>query len=583
MTFKRYFFAILSFHILTHQLYSSSTNNNLSSELDKYMKIFNVPGAAIAIVHKDGTVLKYCNGYRNLEEKLEVTTETLFPIGSSTKPFTSFLLAKYIDKGLFHWDTPLSELLEDFSLSDRYLKENLTVRDAISHQSGFPRYDGIWINRNLSRTELKRLLNFIPPLYKYREDFIYQNNIFMLGGLALEEKIGRPFEDLMEEEILNPLQMNSTSLTIDKFLESTDRATGYENNKKTQLIDLTAIAPAAAINSNLDDMCKWAALLIAKGGDHISVEQWHELTSFHISSSIFSSHQFIDQFIQSEAYGLGWYLLDFRNQEIIMHSGHVEGFSSNVAILPSHDAAIVILSNANGSVFPYVMTARAIEMITGLDPIVLDKEISTLIQVHDDKFKTIIDENIKKPQTNNLVDYTGTYSDLAFGEIHVYLKNKKLYLSFHDYEFSLKHNILNTFSIENNNAPVCFNNMKILFNLDFSGNVASITMDLPTDDSVLTFKKNLLELTVDDIEAYIGNYNYNGWEIKILKTEHGLEALLQNYYSFPLIPETRTRFIIPSYEGYIIEFKEDKEDPGSLNVALISPQNEVYLGKRVKN
>ena len=57
------------------------------------MKEFNVPGLALAIVKGDEVIYTRGYGYADLENKREVTPQTLFAIGSSSKAFTATCLA----------------------------------------------------------------------------------------------------------------------------------------------------------------------------------------------------------------------------------------------------------------------------------------------------------------------------------------------------------------------------------------------------------------------------------------------------------------------------------------------------------
>ncbi len=80
---------------------------DLDAEVTRALRLFQVPGMAIAVV-KDGTVL-LARGYgvRRLGEATPVDANTYFQIASNTKAFTTALLAQLVDSGKLAWDDPV--------------------------------------------------------------------------------------------------------------------------------------------------------------------------------------------------------------------------------------------------------------------------------------------------------------------------------------------------------------------------------------------------------------------------------------------------------------------------------------------
>jgi len=89
-------------------------------------------------------------GFRDVEKKLPVTSNTLFAIGSTTKAFTTFLIGTLVDEGKLGWDKPVREFLPEFRLSDPRTTELITPRDLLTHRSGLPRHDLVWYNNTTS-------------------------------------------------------------------------------------------------------------------------------------------------------------------------------------------------------------------------------------------------------------------------------------------------------------------------------------------------------------------------------------------------------------------------------------------------
>ena len=112
-----------------------------------------VPGAAIAIVKDKEVVLAKGYGFRDVENKLPVTADTLMAIGSSSKAFTAFALGTLVDQGKIEWDKPVRTYIPWFKLYDAPAGERLTPRDLVTHRSGLPRHDLVWYNNHTATRE----------------------------------------------------------------------------------------------------------------------------------------------------------------------------------------------------------------------------------------------------------------------------------------------------------------------------------------------------------------------------------------------------------------------------------------------
>ena len=131
-------------------------------------KDWKVPGVAVAVV-KDGQVIHAKGyGYRDLEKKLPVTTQTVFAIGSITKSFTVTALGMLADEGKLDWDRPVREYLPEFRLYDAAASERMTPRDLVTHRSGLPRHDALWYNSGFSRREMVERLRYLEPSKDFR-------------------------------------------------------------------------------------------------------------------------------------------------------------------------------------------------------------------------------------------------------------------------------------------------------------------------------------------------------------------------------------------------------------------------------
>jgi CubicO group peptidase (beta-lactamase class C family) len=121
------------------------------------MTEWKVPGCAISIV-KDGQVLWSVGlGQKNTTTKQTVTPQTLFPIASCSKSFTAAAMAILVDEGKVDWNKPVKYYLPDFELNDTEAEHTVMVKDLLSHRTGLPRHDFVWLYSSLDRKQFLKV------------------------------------------------------------------------------------------------------------------------------------------------------------------------------------------------------------------------------------------------------------------------------------------------------------------------------------------------------------------------------------------------------------------------------------------
>ena len=209
-------FLLFSFSSKTHgQTYNLDKSlNGFDKYIEQVMKDWNSPGIAVGIVIKNELVYSKGFGYRDLENKLPVTSKTLFPIASNTKLFTSVAMGMLVEEGKLAWDEPISSYVPQIKFYNQELYNTVTLRDMLAHRTGISRHDAIWYKSDFSRKELFDRLIYLEPVQPIRQSSLYNNLMYAAAGYCLEIITGRTWEDFVQENIFNPLNMNSAYFTI---------------------------------------------------------------------------------------------------------------------------------------------------------------------------------------------------------------------------------------------------------------------------------------------------------------------------------------------------------------------------------
>jgi len=323
--------------------------DRLVEQLEQQREALHIPGMAIAVVKDDEVVLAHGFGVTDIETETPVTPETIFAIGSSTKAFTATLIGMLVDEGKMDWDDPITEYIPYFTLDIESENETaeVTVRDLLSHRTGFVRMGLLFASGEIPREEVLLAATAAEPWTGFREKFYYSNVMYMAAGVAAGKAAGTDWDTLIDNRILEPLGMNSTSTSISQAQTDPRLSLGYlwdeglQDYKYKPMRNIDNIAPAGAINSNVLDMAQWLRLLLGRGeyeGQRlISEEQLNETWTSHI------------EIAEGVSYCLGWMLREWEGQAVIEHGGNVQGFSAEVALLPESNLGFVLLTNASVS------------------------------------------------------------------------------------------------------------------------------------------------------------------------------------------------------------------------------------------
>src|SRR5690348_5885568 len=108
----------------------------IDAAIRRSLEVWHVPGAAVGIIRDGEVVYLKGHGVREVGGKDAVTPDTLFPIASCTKAFTTAAMAALADDGKMGWDDPVRKHVPFFRLADPLADANVTLRDLVCHRTG---------------------------------------------------------------------------------------------------------------------------------------------------------------------------------------------------------------------------------------------------------------------------------------------------------------------------------------------------------------------------------------------------------------------------------------------------------------
>ena len=167
----------------------------IEAEINKILKDNHAAGVAVAVVEKNKVIFAKGFGYRDVENKLPVTEQTQFAIGSCTKAFTASILGILQKDKSINFDKPVVTYLPDVKFYTSDLTNHITIRDMMSHRTGLPRHDLSWYIAPDTRDNLVKRIQYMEPSAELRQTWQYNNFMYLLQGVIGEKLTGKSWEN----------------------------------------------------------------------------------------------------------------------------------------------------------------------------------------------------------------------------------------------------------------------------------------------------------------------------------------------------------------------------------------------------
>ena len=311
------------------------------------METSKVPGVAMAVVHGQETIYAKGFGVTSVEDgALPVTPETLFRIGSTTKPLTGTAIMRLVEGCLIDLDRPVKEYISWLEFSRAKAVDQVTMRMLLSHTSGLPNGTNEYGSRDPEGLEeyVRQVIPRCPFFASPGKLYSYCNNGVALAGYVAEVVSGKPYAELMSELVFEPLEMERT--TFDPAVamtfplaQSHDEDDGGKLNVRHRFADNTAHYPAGYAMSTVTDLASFAIMQMSQGTFRgrkvLSPESVVEMHKSHADPYA----------IDRSTYGLAFFLRPYKGIVAVGHSGAISTYSTRFEMVTDAGVAVILVSN----------------------------------------------------------------------------------------------------------------------------------------------------------------------------------------------------------------------------------------------
>lgn len=215
----------------------AETVTRLESFVDEWLTTSEVPGASVAVTDADGVLYAKGFGARDLQSNTPATPETLYGVASITKPFTATAVMRLVEDGGLSLTDPVDEYVDYLADAPG---EPITVAELLSHTSGMPsddvatvlgprlRYGQGSTAPVSSRDDMRRHIDGAADRrLTDRDRVFYYNSGYLVLGELVSAVAGRPYTEVVTDEVLEPLGMTRSTFDEREFEDADDRMTPY--------------------------------------------------------------------------------------------------------------------------------------------------------------------------------------------------------------------------------------------------------------------------------------------------------------------------------------------------------------------
>ncbi len=390
----------------------------VDSVMRRFMERSRVPGIAYGII-VDGKLLHVAaHGLRDVPGKAPVDTSSVFRIASMTKSFTALAILQLRDAGKLSLDTPAEQYVPQLKKL-RYATSDaprITVRHLLSHAAGFPE-DNPWGDQQLSASDddLSRMIERgIPFSNTPGVAYEYSNFGFAILGRIVVNVSGMPYAQYIQQKVLRPLGMTSTTLEA-RDVPASRLAHGYRLQdgawlEEAQLPDGSFGAMGGMLTSSAD-LSRWVGLMLSAwpprdGAEspvlkRSSLREMQQVWRFAPGSVTRLANGTMSMNGGGYAYGLRASQNCLFNH-IVAHSGGLPGFGSQMRWLPEYGVGIIALGNLTYTSWgaPIDAAYEVLAKSGGLSPRAI--EPSPVLAVMQDKVTRLITTAWTQPLADSI-------------------------------------------------------------------------------------------------------------------------------------------------------------------------------------
>jgi len=323
------------------------------------LEAYHVPGATVSVVQDGELLFAKGYGYADVAARVPVVADqTIFRPGSVSKLFIWTAVIQLVEQGKLDLHADVNRYLTNFKIPTTY-PESITLAHLLTHTPGFEdRSDGLFLRSTEGMLPLETyLIEYMPARVRPPGTLTaYSNYGTALAGYIIAQVTGMPYEQYIEENILQPLQMTHSTFRQPLPAALADNmAVGHTlvaGQPTPRHFEVVQAAPAGALSATATDLANFMIAHLQHGrfGD---MRILAEATAQEMHQQLFTNDPRVNGFAH------GFIEATLNGERLLWHAGDTIYFHSVLALLPQHNLGFFVSYNGVTGSLAYMNTLRA--------------------------------------------------------------------------------------------------------------------------------------------------------------------------------------------------------------------------------
>ena len=324
----------------------------LDQRLQRLVAQPSMVGLAVAVVENGD--IRFLKGYgvTTAGTNEPVTPDTIFRWASVSKGVAGDMVAKLAAEGKLSLYSPVVKYAPSLRLPAGN-EHRATVSDLLSHRLGLFSHahdsrleDGG--DPRMLRASLAQLNGICAP----GQCHAYQNVAYDAASEIVEKVTGKPYSQVVREQLFLPLGMSSASMSRQGLVSARSWARPHRGGKTSKPVEVTEpyyrVPAAGGVNSSIKDLAIWMKAQMGEEPDVLSPQVLSAVQSprAYTPGELGRMRKFRER-LSKASYGLGWRIYDYAGHKVVGHRGGVTGYRSLVMFDPERKSGIVALWNSS--------------------------------------------------------------------------------------------------------------------------------------------------------------------------------------------------------------------------------------------
>lgn len=348
-------------------------NEQSLAELDRILtekcEAANVSGMALVVAKEGKPVFEKYYGYRDVDNQLEITGDTIFGVASLTKSLAALTIMHLVDQGKLNVDDPVVKWLPEFKLPNKEYQDQVKIHHLMSHTSGLPGMsavnsvrarsiaddpDGNYLSGKVSEEMLAKNVRNVEDMLNYIADLDfellgapgetinYSNECFAMLQLIAERASGTDFIPYVKENLFTPLEMTRSTFLYDemKQFDNVTELYAYKKDGSKEVFhspawwDVGDIYTNGSLKASVMDIIRYLEVYrnggAVNGQQVVSADSIGKMTTTHIVGP------------NDVEYGYGLQLRNYPEVKIVGHGGSIKGVSAHMATAKDYSVAVLV-------------------------------------------------------------------------------------------------------------------------------------------------------------------------------------------------------------------------------------------------